>query len=97
MQYPGYNTPGIMQRWEASIGTNPKVHRSRRGYPEGYNCGLYERMRSGIVHIGFGTVISSDHERQAAREGKLVGHWHVQTELPDVHRRGRSGRRRGGH
>ena len=82
VQYPGYNTPGIMQWWEASIGTNPKVHRPRVGYPEGYNCGLYERMRSGIVHIGFGTVISSDHERQAAREGKLVGHWHVHLNYP---------------
>jgi hypothetical protein len=89
VHYPGKNTPGIMQWWEASIGTNPKVHRPRQGYPEGYNCGLYERMRSGIVHIGFGTVISSDYERQAAREGKLVGHWHVHLNYPTYLAEGR--------
>lgn len=82
VQYPGYNSPGIMQWWEASIGTNPKVHRPREGYARGYNCGLYERTRSGIIHIGFGTVISSDTERQAAREGKVVGHWHVHLNYP---------------
>jgi hypothetical protein len=82
VQYPGYNTPGIMQWWEASIGTSPKIHRPREGYPEGYNCGLYERMRSGIIHIGFGTVISSDPEREAARNGDLVGHWHVHLNYP---------------
>ncbi|MEV4031622.1 hypothetical protein [Streptomyces umbrinus] len=82
VQYPGYGTPGIMQWWEASIGTNPKVHRPRDGYAQGYNCGLYERTRSGIIHIGFGTVISADPERQAAREGKTVGHWHVHLNYP---------------
>lgn len=82
VQYPGFNSPGIMQWWEASIGTNPKIHRPRADYPQGYNCGLYERMRSGIIHIGFGTVLSSDQERQAVREGKLVGHWHVHLYYP---------------
>jgi len=82
VEYPGFNSPGIMHWWEASIGTNPKVHRPRVGYAQGYNCGLYERMRSGIVHIGFGTVISSDQEREAARDDKLVGHWHVHLNYP---------------
>lgn len=82
VQYPGYNTPGLMQWWEASIGTNPKVHRPRAGYARGYNCGLYERTRSGIIHIGFGTVISADTERQAAREGLRVGHWHAHLNYP---------------
>ncbi|MEV7005115.1 hypothetical protein [Streptosporangium sp. NPDC051022] len=82
VQYPGYHTPGLMQWWEASIGTNPKVHRPRAGYAEGYNCGLYERTRSGIVHIGFGSIISSDFERQAAREDLTIGHWHVHLNYP---------------
>ena len=81
-QYPGFNNPGIMQWWEASIGTNPKIHRPRAGYPTGYNCGLYERMRAGIVHIGYGTVISSDQEREAAKRGDLVGHWHIHLNFP---------------
>lgn len=82
VQYPGYNSPGLMHWWEASIGTNPKVHRPREGYARGYNCGLYERTRSGIIHIGFGTVISADTERQAAKEGKTVGHWHIHLNYP---------------
>ena len=82
VDYPGFETPGIMKWWEASIGTNPKIHRPRVNYPVGYNCGLYERMRAGVVHIGFGTVISSDPERQAAKDGKLVGHWHVHLYFP---------------
>ncbi|GAA1003043.1 hypothetical protein Aple_002420 [Acrocarpospora pleiomorpha] len=82
VQYPGFGTTGLMQWWEASIGTNPKVHRPRAGYAQGYNCGLYERTRSGIIHIGFGTVISADTERQAAREGLTVGHWHVHLNYP---------------
>lgn len=82
VQYPGFNTPGLMQWWEASIGTNPKVHRPREGYTQGYNCGLYERTRSGIIHIGYGTVISAEGEREAAKDGKLVGHWHIHLNYP---------------
>lgn len=82
IEYPGFSTPGIMQWWEASIGTNPKIHRPRADYPTGFNCGLYERMRAGIIHIGFGSVISSDMERQAAAQGHLVGHWHVHLNFP---------------
>lgn len=82
VMYPGYYRPGLMQWWETSIGTNPKIHRPRAGYPEGYNCGLYERMRSGVIHIGYGTIISSETERQADREGKVVGHFHVHLYFP---------------
>ncbi len=81
-QYSGFNEPGIMQWWEASIGTSPKIHRPRENYANGFNCGLYERMRAGIIHIGFGTIISSDTERADAKAGKLVGHWHVHLYFP---------------
>ncbi|RVX73470.1 hypothetical protein B0A52_03112 [Exophiala mesophila] len=81
-QYSGFNQPGIMQWWEASIGTSPKIHRPRENYANGFNCGLYERMRAGIIHIGFGTIISSDTERRDAKAGKLVGHWHVHLYFP---------------
>lgn len=85
LSYPGYAQPGMMQWWEASIGTNPKIHRPRDGYPQGYNCGLYERMRSGVIHIGFGTVISSEFEREADRQGLPVGHFHVHLNFPTYH------------
>jgi hypothetical protein len=39
-------------------------------------------MRAGVVHIGFGTIISADQERTDAKAGKLVGHWHVHLYFP---------------
>ncbi|KAK3896556.1 hypothetical protein C8A05DRAFT_39902 [Staphylotrichum tortipilum] len=81
-QYSGFNPPGIMQWWEASIGTSPKIHRPRENYANGFNCGLYERMRAGVIHIGFGTIISADTERADALAGKLFGHWHVHLYFP---------------
>mgnify|MGYP005628439989 FL=1 len=82
IQYPGMPSPGIMHWWEASIGTNPHIHRPRKDFPSGLvNC-LYERVRSGVIHIGFGTIISSMDERRAAREGLKVGHWHLHLYFP---------------
>jgi hypothetical protein len=73
---------GLTCRGEASIGTSPKIHRPRENYATGFNCGLYERMRAGVVHIGFGAIISADQERADAKAGKLVGHWHVDLYFP---------------
>lgn len=78
VQYPGMPGRGLLYWWEASIGTNPKIHRPRKDYLNGLNCALYERMRSGIVHIGFGSVVSSAPETEAALAGlPRVAHWHV--------------------
>ncbi|NTZ17990.1 hypothetical protein EXW96_10545 [Paenibacillus sp. JMULE4] len=77
LQYPGFPDKGLLRWWEASIGTNPHIHRPRRGFLQGWlNC-LYERMRSGVIHMGFGTIISSSTEREAAKMGLPVGHWHL--------------------
>ncbi len=85
IQYPGHPGKGIMNWWEASIGTNPHIHRPRKDFPSGFvNC-LYERVRSGVIHMGFGTIISSMDERRAARAGHLVGHWHVHLYFPTYH------------
>jgi hypothetical protein len=84
LQYPGHPDKGIMWWWEASIGINPKIHRPRRNYLEGWNCAVYERMRSGVIHIGFGTVITTDLEIEAAKAGMPVGHWHVHLYFPTV-------------
>ena len=84
VRYPGNPNPGLMNLWEVAVGTNPKVHRIRENFLTGWNCGLFERMRSGVIHLGFGTVISTDLERQAAAEGKKVGHWHVHLYFPTV-------------
>lgn len=84
LEYPGFPGKGIMYWWEASIGTNPHIHRPRRGFLTGWlNC-LYERMRSGVIHLGFGTIISSSLERKAAQMGLPVGHWHLHLYFPTV-------------
>jgi hypothetical protein len=84
LQYPGFPGKGLMYWWEASIGTNPHIHRPRKDFPSGFvNC-LYERVRSGVIHIGFGTIISSMDERRAARAGLKVGHWHLHLYFPTV-------------
>ena len=82
VNYKGFNAPGLMQWWEASIGTSPKIHRARKDFAQGFNCGLYERMRAGVIHIGFGTILSGEQEREDSLAGKLVGHWHVHLNFP---------------
>jgi hypothetical protein len=84
LQYPGFPGKGLMWWWEASIGTNPHIHRPRDGFATGWLSCLYERMRSGCIHIGFGTIISSWEERMAAKAGLPVGHWHVHLYFPTV-------------
>lgn len=84
IQYPGYPGPGLLWLWEISIGTNPKIHRPRRNYLSGWVCGVYERMRSGIIHLGFGTVISSTKEIEAVHNDHLVGHWHTHLNFPTL-------------
>lgn len=84
LQYPGFPGKGLMWLWEASIGTNPKIHRPRTGYLDGWVCGLYERMRSGVIHLGYGTVVTTDMEREAAAAGLPVGHWHIHLYFPTV-------------
>ncbi len=82
VDYPGFPGKGLLYWWEASIGTNPHIHRPRKDFPSGFvNC-LYERVRSGVIHMGFGTIISSMDERRAARLGNLVGHWHLHLYFP---------------
>lgn len=84
LQYPGFPDKGLFRWWEASIGTNPHIHRPRQDFLKGWvNC-LYERVRSGVIHIGFGTIISSALERKAAQMGLPVGHWHIHLYFPTV-------------
>lgn len=84
LQYPGHPDKGLLYWWESSIGTNPKIHRPRKDYLMGWACGLYERMRSGVIHIGYGTVITTDLEVEAAKLGLPVGHFHVHLYFPTV-------------
>ena len=91
LEYPGFEGRGLLKWWEASIGTNPKIHRPRLNYLTGFCNGLYERVRSGVVHIGFGTVISSGMERKAHQIGLPVGHFHVHLYFPTMRARSAAG------
>jgi len=84
LQYPMHPDKGLLYLWEVAVGTNPKIHRPTRGYLSGHNCAIYERVRSGIIHLGFGSVMSSHSENQAAEAGMLVGHFHVHLYFPTV-------------
>ena len=75
---------GMLYWWEAAIGTNPKIHRPRKDYTKGGVCALYERMRSGVIHLGFGTVQSTLQQTWARKEGLLVSHFHVHLYFPTV-------------
>lgn len=84
LQYPHHPDKGMLYLWEVAVGTNPKIHRPARGYLTGHNCAIYERVRSGIIHLGFGSVMSSRPENEAAAAGMLVGHFHVHLYFPTV-------------
>jgi hypothetical protein len=84
LQYPGFPDKGLLYLWELSIGTNPKIHRPRQNYLQGLVCALYERMRSGVIHLGFGTIVSSAMETEAAKQGLPVGHFHIHLYFPTV-------------
>jgi hypothetical protein len=84
LQYPQHPDKGLLYLWEVAVGTNPKIHRPGRGYLTGHNCAIYERVRSGIIHLGFGSVMSSRSENEAAEAGMLVGHFHVHLYFPTV-------------
>lgn len=84
IQFPRYPGKGMLYWWEASIGTNPKIHRPRKEYLKGWACGIYERMRSGVIHIGFGTVSQTDQQREAFQQGLPIGHFHAHLYFPTM-------------
>lgn len=76
-QYPCFPRPGLFYLWEAAIGTNPKI--SRLSDIERHSSGGFEweRRRSGVIHMGFGTLWRAPEERWAGERGLLYGHLHI--------------------
>jgi len=77
IQYPAFPRPGLFWLWEVAIGTNPKIERPaniRRLSSGGFE---WERRRSGIVHVGFGTQWRGPEEAWAGENGIVYGHLHV--------------------
>jgi len=84
VQFPHLPGKGQLYWWEASIGTNPKIHRPRKDFLTGRVTCIYERTRSGVIHIGFGTVTTSWPEMEAAQAQLGPGHFHVHLYFPTV-------------
>ncbi len=83
-QYPCFPRPGLFYLWEAAIGTNPKI--VRPGHIEKHSSGGFEweRRRSGVIHMGFGTLWRSAEEKWAGERGLLYGHLHIHLLFPTL-------------
>lgn len=82
--YPCFPRPGLFYLWEAAIGTNPKILRPSRIERHSSGGFEWERRRSGVIHMGFGTMWRSDEERWAGEKGLLYGHLHVHLLFPTL-------------
>lgn len=77
IQYPGYPDKGLFWFWEVGVGTNPKMERPSNAFMLS-GCGTtFERLRSGIVHLGMGTAPESYAEQWAHENNLPWGHLHV--------------------
>ncbi|MGH3664542.1 MAG: hypothetical protein ACRDU8_00370 [Egibacteraceae bacterium] len=83
-KYPCFPRPGLFWLWEVAIGTNPKIRRPadiRRHSSGGFE---WERRRSGVIHMGFGTRWRGAEERWAGANGIAYGHLHVHLLFPTL-------------
>ncbi len=84
VQYPCFPRPGLFYLWEAAIGTNPKIVRPSRIERHSSGGFEWERRRSGVIHMGFGTLWRAPEERWAAERGLLYGHLHIHLLFPTL-------------
>jgi len=52
----------------------------------------WERRRSGVIHMGFGTLWRSDEEKWAGENGILYGHLHIHLLFPTFNITTKSGK-----
>jgi hypothetical protein len=77
IKYPCFPEPGLFYLWEVAIGTHPLIvrpHDISRLSSGGFE---WERRRSGIVHMGFGTRWGGEEEAWAAERKLVYGHLHI--------------------
>jgi len=77
IQFPCFPRPGLFYIWEVAIGTNPKI--ARPSGIEYLSSGGFEweRRRSGVIHLGFGTRWRGPEEVWAGERGLIYGHLHI--------------------
>jgi hypothetical protein len=90
--YPCFPRSGLFYLWEVAIGTNPKI--LRPSHIERHSSGGFEweRRRSGVIHMGFGTLWRSAEEKWAGEQGFLYGHLHIHLLFPTFTITTKSGR-----
>ena len=84
VQYPSFPREGLFWLWEVAIGTNPKVSRPSNIHMLSSGGAEWERRRSGIIHLGFGTAWRAPEEDWAAERGIAYGHLHVHLLFPTL-------------
>lgn len=77
IQYPEYPDKGLFWLWECAIGTQPKMARPPYAFTLSGHAAMYERLRSGIIHIGIGTGNANVSETWAEEQGLPYGHLHI--------------------
>jgi hypothetical protein len=84
IQYPSFPRKGLFWLWEVAIGTNPKVTRPLNIHMLTSGGAEWERRRSGIIHLGFGTAWRAPEEEWPAARGIVYGHLHVHLLFPTL-------------
>lgn len=82
IHYPEFPRPGMFWLWECAIGTHPKMARPPLAFTLSGHATMYERLRSGYIHLGMGTTISNPSEVWAAEQGLPYGHVHIHLQFP---------------
>ncbi|HVB11781.1 MAG TPA: hypothetical protein VNE86_01510 [Nitrososphaerales archaeon] len=82
IKYPEFPGKGLFWLWETAIGTNPKIRRQPDVMMLHSGGFEWERIRSGIIHMGFGTRWRGESESWAAEKGIPYGHLHVHLLFP---------------
>ena len=82
IQYPDYPDKGLFWLWEVAIGTHPKMVRPPFAFNLSGHAAMYERLRSGIIHVGIGTGNANVSEQWAEERGLPWGHVHIHMQFP---------------
>lgn len=92
IHYPVFPRPGLFYVWEIAIGSNPKIVRPSRLHLHNSGGTEWERRRSGVIHMGFGTMWRAPEEIWAGERGLLYGHLHIHLLFPTLEIKARDGR-----
>jgi hypothetical protein len=77
IKYPEFPGPGMFWWWECAIGTHPKMVRPHGDFSLSTHASMFERLRSGYLHMGFGTANGNPSEAWAEERGLPWGHVHL--------------------